>query len=50
MDILLHFLTQSLRENQTDLQLSEMRKRQVFILHADRKVLTKEHRRFLLLA
>ncbi|MCB5173668.1 hypothetical protein [Microvirga lenta] len=51
MDILLRFLTLTLRENQTELQLSEMRKKQVFILHTDRRVvLTKEHRRFLRLA
>jgi hypothetical protein len=29
MDILLRFLTQTLRENQTQLQLSEMRKKQM---------------------
>jgi hypothetical protein len=35
MDILLRFLTQTLRENQIELQLSEMRKKQVFMLHLD---------------
>jgi len=33
MDTLRRFLTMSLRENQTELQLSEMRKKQIYILH-----------------
>jgi hypothetical protein len=32
MDILLRFLTQTLRENMTELQLSEMRKRQTQLM------------------
>jgi len=35
MDILYRFLTMPLRELQTELQLSEMRKKQVFMLHLD---------------
>lgn len=35
MDILLRILTQSLRENQTGLQLSEMRRRQIHMMHVD---------------
>jgi hypothetical protein len=35
VDILLRFLTQTLRENQTQLQLSEMRKRQMYMLQHD---------------
>jgi hypothetical protein len=35
MDILRRFLTMPLRELKTELQLSEMRKRQVFMLHLD---------------
>jgi hypothetical protein len=35
MDILRRFLTQTLRENQTALQLSEMRKRQIHMMHVD---------------
>jgi hypothetical protein len=35
MDLLRRFLTLTLRENQTELQLSEMRKRQMFMLQHD---------------
>jgi len=34
MDILLRFLTQTLRENQTELQLSEMLRDQMLIIAA----------------
>jgi len=47
MDQLRRFLTQTLRENQTELQLSEMRKKQVFMLHLDSQ---QAMRRELLLA
>jgi len=50
MDILRRFLAQSLRENQVELQLSEARRNQLYMLHATRKTLTPLHRRFLLLA
>jgi len=50
MDTLRRFLTLTLRENQTDLQLSEMRRNQVYMMLAKTKVLTPKHRRRLVLA
>ncbi|WP_262027134.1 hypothetical protein [Microvirga sp. Mcv34] len=50
MDILYRFLTQTLRGNQTELQLSEMRRNQVYMMLAKTKVLTPKHRRRLALA
>jgi hypothetical protein len=35
MDILYRFLTMSLRENQTELQLSEARRNQVYMMQYD---------------
>lgn len=50
MHLLLRFLTLTLGENQTDLQLSEMRRNQVYMMLAKTKVLTPKHRRRLALA
>lgn len=50
MEDLRRFLKQSLRLNQNELQLSEARRNAVYMLHAGRKVLTPQHKRFLILA
>lgn len=50
MDIFRRILTQTLRENQTKLQLSEMRRNQIYMMLAKTKVLTPNHRRRLVLA
>lgn len=50
MEDLRRFLKQSLRLNQTELQLSEAKRDQLYMIHAERKILSPLHRRFLILA
>lgn len=50
MDTLRRFLSMPMRELQTELQLSEMRRNQVYMMLAKTKVLTPKHRRRLVLA
>lgn len=50
MDTLRRFLSQFLWENEDQLLLSEARRNQLYMSYGERKVLSPQHLRFLILA